>query len=148
MKINVQSNQKVNMKHLNATATKIALKLYELLANTDHTKVDNANGSFMAVCLEKRQHIKNYGQVFSVAHYYTQEGDLMSDPYMEFVKADLDGQIYPILFEQHGVIPVYNEVLAYNEDGTVKGFKPRMQKDLVTFANMWMQNINYQQFTP
>jgi len=133
------------MKHLNIQATKVAAKLYAMLEHTDNTKIDNSP-AFVPVHLEKRHHIPNYGQVFSVAHYFTQNGDLMSDPYMELIKADVDGQFYPILFEQHGAFPIYNEVLAYNDDGTVKGFRIKMQKDITIFANQWFENINAQQF--
>lgn len=133
------------MKHLNAQATKIALKLFALLEKEESTQVDNTEGTFMPVHLEKRQLIKDYGRAFSIAHYYTQQGDLMSDPYMEFIKGDSDNQIYPIVFEQHGILGSYQEVLVFNEDGSVKDFRPKMQNDLVTFANQWLRNIKLQQ---
>lgn len=134
-----------SMAHLNQTATLIACKLFQMLSESgnDSLVIDNTQKAFMPVHLEKRQRIPGHGDVFSIAHYYTQQGDLMSDPYMEFINRS--GIIHPILFEQHGVFQKRQEVLAYNENGSVNGFRPGLQRDLVVFSNQWLVNIKRQQ---
>ncbi len=135
------------MKHLNRTATAIARKLLQLMedsADKTSLKIDNAPGSFMPVHLEIRNEIQGYGPVFSIAHYYTQNGDLMSDPYMEFVILK-DKEIYAILFEQHGSLEAYQEAFMYHEDGSIRGVIPGLQKDMTSFANGWLLNIQRQQ---
>lgn len=47
-------------------------------------KVDNASGAFMCVCVERVEETQ-YGPVFSVAHYYEQNGDLVPDPDVTFL---------------------------------------------------------------
>ena len=39
--------------------------------------------------------------IFSLAHYYEQNGDLVCDPDVTFLVAD---QVHPLTFEQDGVI--------------------------------------------
>jgi hypothetical protein len=133
------------MAHLNQTATLIACKLFQMLSESgsDSLVIDNTQNTFMPVHLEKRQHIAGHGDVFSIAHYYIQQGDLMSDPYMEFINRS--GIIHPILFEQHGVFAKRQEVLVYNDNGSVNGFRPKLQRDLVVFSNQWLLNIKRQQ---
>ena len=63
----------------------------------DHKTIDNTQGVFMSV------HVENIGScdlgpMFSVAHYYEQNGDLMKDPDMVFVRSKDD--YYPIEFQQ------------------------------------------------
>jgi hypothetical protein len=136
------------MKSLNKQATKIALKLYELLqASGDHLKIDNnkPDSGLMAVSLERKQAVKGFtGTVFSVAHYYIQNGDLMSDPYMEFIVDERLEIVCPILYEQHS-LGIYQEAIAYDENGNSKGYYKKMQADFTSFANMWMKNIAWQQ---
>jgi len=54
---------------------------------SDHKKIDNAEGTIMALhveCIGKC----NLGSIFSLAHYYEQHGDLMRDPEMLFIEAE------------------------------------------------------------
>ena len=135
------------MKHLNQSATAIARKLLQLMeesADKVSLKIDNAPGAFMPVHLEMRSEIPGYGPAFSIGHYYSQNGDLMSDPYMEFVILK-DKEIYPILFEQHGSLATYQEAFLYHEDGSIRGVIPGFQRDMTSFANGWLVNIQRQQ---
>lgn len=134
------------MRNLNQQSTTIALRLFEMLQaseNGEALKVNNAPGAFMQVHLEMRNEIKGLGKVFSIAHYYEQQGDLMSDPYMEF--AVNGNHVIPILIEQHGGLETRQEAIIYEDDGTVKSYYPRLQNDITAFANQWMKNIKVQQ---
>ena len=136
------------MKPINQSAKKVMDNITGKLNGKDHLKIDNTDGAFMPVVVEKDIFLdgKYAGQVFSVAHYYEQNGDLMSDPFMRFLKADADGNYYPICFEQHGPLARYDDVFVYNDEtGEILGYRPRMQRDLTVFANMWMRNIKWQQ---
>ena len=108
---------------------------------SDHKTIDNTEGTFMPVHVE---HVKkcNLGQVFSIAHYYEQNGDLMRDPDMEFIQGG-DGEYYPISFWQDA--PTIRDEPAKWIDGDIVSYNAPRQAALVTFANMWMRNIKEQQ---
>ncbi len=133
------------MNHLNQDAKKIMDKLTEGLT-PDHAnkKIDNSKGAFMAVYVEYLHEVKPYGSLFSVAHYYEQNGDMMRDPDMEFLKGH-DGNYYPAYFRQDGAAGLEQEVFIYDEEGKIKQFRPRLMNDLKNFANIWMENIRQQQ---
>ncbi len=132
------------MRHINQKAKKIMDKLIEgLTPDNSHKKIDNAKGSFMAVHVEYLREVPPYGPLFSVAHYYEQNGDMMRDPDMEFLKAH-DGNYYPAYFRQDGV-GLEQEVFIYDENGQIRQFKPRLMRDLASFAGTWMENIKHQQ---
>ncbi|MEZ5951208.1 MAG: hypothetical protein R3C12_18745 [Planctomycetaceae bacterium] len=54
-----------------------------------------------------------------------------------------DTGVYPPTFQQ-AIPPVYQEAARITEDG-VK-YSARLQKELTSFANQWMRNIQQQQF--
>ena len=104
-------------------------------------KIDNAKGTFKAVHVERVSHC-NLGYIYSIAHYHEQEGDLMRDPEMEFVKGG-DGDYYPISFWQDSPLK-RDEVVAWS-GGKMVGYNVEQQMELVIFANEWMRNIKRQQ---
>jgi len=105
-------------------------------------KYDNANGSFMAFHIE---HCKttSMGEIFSLAHYYEQNGDLMRDPEVMILKGE-DGDWYPLSFRQDGGLSIDRSYTRW-EDGYVVGVAIAQQKDLASFCNTWMQNVRDQQ---
>ena len=130
------------MKPINQRAKKVMDVLTQSIDKIgDHKKIDNAKGAFMAVHVE---HVNtcNLGQIFSITHYYEQNGDLMRDPDMEFIKGG-DGEYYPISFWQDA--PLKRDDAVEWKDSKVSGIKPKLQAALVTFANSWMRNIKEQQ---
>jgi len=131
------------MKAINQKAKKVMDTLTEGVDHIgDHKKIDNTEGTFMAVhveCVAKC----SIGEIFSVAHYFEQNSDLMRDPDMEFIKGG-DGKYYPISFWQDAP-PKRDEAVEWGEDGEITGLKSKLQAELATFANMWMKNIKEQQ---
>lgn len=130
------------MKAINKTAKKVMDKLTENFDSVGNgRKIDNTNGTFMAVHVELVNECK-LGQIYSVTHYYEQEGDLMRDPDMEFIKGE-DGEYYPISFWQDAPL-VRDETVIWKE-GELVCYYGKRQAALVTFANTWMKNIKEQQ---
>lgn len=132
------------MKHLNAKASKIMDTLTEGVIDYDHARKiqNNPSKSIMAVHVEMVNMIPQ-GPVFSVAHYYVQNGDLMRDPDMTFLRG-ADGEYYPLSYQQDG-LGIYQDAIEWDDSGNMKGFRPKMQADMVSFANDWMENIRDQQ---
>lgn len=132
------------MKIMSQKATSVLDALSgDLKSPGDYKKIDNTNG-FMAVCVENIGQI-NYNKLpvdlISVTHYFEQNGDLMRDPEMIFVRLVLKrGNIYyPIYFRQD---PAFEQ---YSVDTKKWTYDPEMQKEHAEFAEMWMRNIKEQQ---
>ena len=135
------------MKPLSKKAEAIFNKLTEGLTKVgDHKKIDNANGSFMAVCVEIIDETKA-GKIVSVAHYFEQNGDLMRDPDCTFLISDgtFTGEagVFPISFRQDNM-GIDQEAATVQEDGHIL-MHPNMQRDISTFCCQWMKNIQEQQ---
>ena len=130
------------MKSINQKARQVMDTLTGFIHGAnDHKQIDNAKGTFMAVHVE---YVTNcsLGQIFSIAHYYEQNGNMMRDPDIEFIKGG-DGEYYPISFWQDA--PLKRDDSVEWEDGEITRINPKMQAALVSFANIWMKNIKEQQ---
>lgn len=128
------------MKAVGKCAEAVLKTLVEGLRDVEgHRKVDNCGGAFMPVSVEFIGKCR-LGDLFSVAHYHEQNGDLMRDPEMVFLR-DRDGHFYPTYFRQDGGLGLEQES-ADMVKGTVR---PAMQAEHAVFANLWMKNIREQQ---
>jgi len=85
----------------------------------------------------------NMGPVFSIAHYYEQNGDLMRDPEMCFIKGG-DGNYYPYYYRMDG-LGIERECIRWDEKGNVQGIQKNEQGNQAVFAGTWMRNIKNQQ---
>jgi len=132
------------MKHLSIEGKKIMDILTDGVNDYDQAKKiqNNSSKSIMPVCVEMISK-NSQGPVYSIAHYYEQDGDLMRDPDMTFLKG-ADGEYYPLTYQQDG-LGIYQDAIEWTENGDIKGFKAKMQADMVSFANGWMKNIRDQQ---
>lgn len=128
------------MKVMNERATAVMNILIEgLIEPGQAKKIDNAGKSIMPVfveCIDETKH----GKIFSVTHYYEQEGDLMSDPDMTFLK--VNGRYLPMTYRQDNL--GIDQRAIWFEGEKVK-FYPKVQKDITAFANLWMRNVKEQQ---
>jgi len=132
------------MRPINKKAQVIMDRLTTGLSQCDtHQEIDNSDGVYMPVHIDWIGDTPD-GDIFAVAHYYTQNGDLMCDPLMSFLRA-ADGRYYPTDYRLDG-LGVYRESVHFDEDGRVIGYNPREQRDEAIFAGTWMQNIKMQQF--
>jgi hypothetical protein len=103
---------------------------------------------FMPLCIEVIGVGPNSLPLVSVAHYGEQNGDLMRDPDMVFEVGDLrepDDLAYwsPISFRNAYV--GLDQTAVWNEDGRILA-RPKLVKELATFARQWDRNLKAQGF--
>lgn len=128
------------MKAINNSAARTMRKMIGMMED-GYAKIRKSS-SFMPVTIE---HVgqNSLGQLFSVAHYCEQNGDLMRDPEVVFILGR-DEEFYPITIQQD-YIGKYEEALEYDATGKIRGWYPRLQADFASFANFWLKNIKDQQ---
>lgn len=106
---------------------------------SDSVKLDHAPGTFMALHASRVAR-NQHGVIFSFAHHYEQNGDLVGDPIVDVLRSP-DGTWYPLSFEN---VFGHRPYVQFRDDGTV-GVDRRQQRDLASFCNMWARNIAEQQ---
>jgi len=102
-------------------------------------KVDNTGGAFMPVhveCVGRNEH----GVVFSVAHYFEAQGDLVSDPEMELLH-DKTGAWLPMSIT---MALGSKRSLVFGENCTVL-VNEREYRSQLRFLSVWVRNIKQQQ---
>jgi hypothetical protein len=148
------------LKKLSIEATEIFLGILEQLGDKASTKINNAPKAYMPLSVEKLYNTSGDlfpdGQVYSLTHYYEQQGDLMRDPDVEFLVLDKRSKpggsnkpdfiaVIPIHFRQDGICGRDQQIIEMeNCQGTGKYSKSALS-DCVTFCNMWMKNLKQQQ---
>lgn len=140
------SNRKSETKPLMTSVSKSAKQVLDtftegLTTLGAATKLDNAPGVFMALHVECIGQV-NEGKLYSVAHYYEQNGDLIRDPDIVFLK-DSEANYYLVSYQQDG-LGIYQEAVIFEAD-TIKGIRPKTQRDIASFCTLWMNNIREQQ---
>lgn len=151
------------MTHLNSTlpivsknAAAVLEALYRMLPADDEdaryiklNKHNHPEGCFMPVSVEIIGATPE-GQLMAVAHYYEQNGDLVPDPSVTFLRKPAS------LIESDAEIPSYIPVdyedslgqkvaVHFNDDSTVRAYNQRILIDLIRFTSIWMKNIKSQQ---
>lgn len=124
--------------------TQSARKVLELLVEGldepgSSKKIDNSRGAYMAICVERVEET-SYGPVFSVAHYFEQNWDLVPDPDVTLLRA-VDGDFYPLSYQDGRVYRLSADI---RSDGGVRIDRDR-QADLAHFMGDWMRNAKVQQ---
>lgn len=76
----------------------------------------------------------------SVCHYFEQNGDLMKDPDLTF-EIEPDGTWTPTTYQQDS-IALYQEAI-YQDGGKVM-MRPKLIKELKSFARLWSRNLSDQ----
>lgn len=106
------------------------------LGQGESRKIDNSNGTYMAVHVERL-----HGQVYSIAHYYVQNGDMVCDPDMTFLR--VRNAWLPLTFEQGGLL--YQVAVELDDQGRPRTYRPGALREQIEFARTWMANIAEQQ---
>lgn len=101
-------------------------------------KVDSG-GPFMAAHVEALQRT-GAGVLYSIAHYFESNGDLVPDPDVVFIRR-ADGSFAPISFQNS---LVFNQHVRWLEDGAIE-IDAREQASIASFANTFLRNIAEQQ---
>ncbi|MDB5158717.1 MAG: uncharacterized protein JWR50_3424 [Mucilaginibacter sp.] len=143
------------MKTLNQYSTKIFCALIDRMNGGQHLKIQNE--PFMPLTIERvGENVDTYwgeASLYSLCHYYTENGDLMQDPEMCFIVADqreedltaLDKvKIVPYLYQQAN-LDIYEESISFVNNEMDK-YDRTLQLHHVVFANQWLQNIQDQGF--
>ena len=129
------------MRAINTRAKKtmdILTEMCTLLGDHDKFHTD----PYMDVVVEYIDNC-NLGPVFSIAHYYVQNGDMMRDPEMCFIR-DGDGEYYPCYSRIDG-LGIERECIRWDEKGHITGIQGVEQDNEARFAGTWMRNIKSQQ---
>ena len=126
------------VKPVSASAKKVIQQLEAMMID-GYAKIDNANNVFMPVVVE--QVGKNQ---ISIAHYYEQNGDLMADPEIVFLKKE-----YSYGVEYYPIYERMSEFASEVELVTFENSKPKLisnlQKGAASFCTNWMRAIKAQQ---
>jgi hypothetical protein len=107
----------------------------------DAKKIDNTNGTFMPVCVEKINETPS-GEFFSIAHYGEQNGDAMRDPDIVFIKHD---RLYMPVSYRNDYLGIDREYARYDDSGKITHLAVKWINDCCGFCNTWMKNIVDQQ---
>ncbi|RKR80671.1 hypothetical protein BDD43_0803 [Mucilaginibacter gracilis] len=143
------------MKTLNENSAKIFCRLIDKMNGKQHLKI--VNEPYMPLTIEQiGEGIGTPwgdGVLYSLCHYYEQNGDLMQDPEMCFVVVDKRGndstawehvEIVPYRFEQAN-LAIYQQSVIIKDNRLAK-FHRVQQADHAEFANIWLSNIEQQRF--
>lgn len=147
--------------------TKLSKKATEIFfAILDHQpegseafKIDNnkPGSGLMPLSVDYLGNVDLLGQkakLYSFAHNYFQEGDVMKDPDIEFAVIDnrtpenrsMDlTAVIPCLFQQDGIFARITETIVINCGKATGQYRPKALREIVTFSNQWMENIKWQQ---
>lgn len=126
--------------HLNRDAERVFRRILSLIpADRSYTKLDNASGAWMPLCVE---YIDDARRFVSFAHYGTLNGDAMRDPEVIFWLDDA-GKAVPVSY-RNDYMGIDREYVVF-EDGKPVRFTPSLQRDLKNFCNDWMENLCEQQ---
>lgn len=81
--------------------------------------------------------------VYYIAHYSTQNGDLMADPEIEFAVDEAAQTVEPVLFH-NDYTGSYDEV--YKEVNGQMMYSQRLRVSLDEFLHIWLKNLKRQGF--
>lgn len=132
---------------------KASAKLIALFNATDenggHLKIDQTNGNFMPLVVEKTGSNAIY-DFYSTAHYYKQKGDMLRDPEVTYavhreLRSTKNAWIGSLSYEQDGMFFSTYEHLIFNEEGNICRWKPKCFRDTNSFVTQWMDNVFRQQ---
>lgn len=94
-------------------------------------------------------HIDNLGKkhrdgtVIALAHYYRANGDSIPDPDMEIAVYADRGMVEALTYQDSYL---YQEVYFINPNDHREMMYPKLKKDLNSFLNLWLRNIQSQGF--
>lgn len=133
------------MKPINKKAAAILEKMRGMMEN-DYLKISNTEG-YMPVVVERVGSIATGpyagSELISVAHYGEQNGDLMRDPEVVFIR-DRNGNYFPDGI-RNDYMGTNHQVVTYDNSGHPVRFNPRGQRNIAVFCGQWMDNIRDQQ---
>ncbi len=137
------------MKTINRGATEIFCALIDGMHGKPHLKI--LNDPFMPLVIERLAGNLPFGlhtaSLYSLSHYFVQNGDLMADPEMCFIVVDNRRQardyeltfIVPYLYHMASAM-IYEESIVIENRIIPDEYKRPMQLRHTAFANQWLEN--------
>jgi hypothetical protein len=129
------------MKQLSAESTN-TLNLMVGMMNVWCAKIDKLDGEFMPVFISTTYEDDSF-KIFAVGHYYSENGDIMADPEMQFLFDVGTGSYFPVYYRQDCIDIEQNS--ARIDEGHIIGVDRILQSQHTEFANQWLTNIRLQQ---
>lgn len=132
-----------SIKPVNEAGTKILNSIFSLCEKDAEqaVKIDNTSGLFMPLCAEIIVYTKKAAHL-SLCHYGEQNGDLMRDPEMVFLK--MENYFYPFYW-RNDYVGIENEALQIENIAQIAGINKPMYNSFLEFADLWLNNIKEQQ---
>ncbi len=127
------------MRELSLEALAIFNTIIKNLDDEGCRKIDNSQ-AYMPLHVERLFSFK-VGTLYSLAHYFKQNGDMCQDPEMTFIKTAFD-KVYPSSFHQ-AIPPIYEESVC--QHGRRWLVRVNRQIKHAEFAELWLINIRDQQ---
>lgn len=132
-------------KHATTNYRRIA-KLIEGMGPCSDYRRFTAGECMMPLVIEFLHYSDYKGRpVYSMTHYYEQNGDLMRDPDMQIAIDAEAGTVEPLTFQQDGWPFLYQEVYKTQADGKLT-YSPSLRASLDDFLWHWLQNIESQRY--
>lgn len=121
------------------------IQLHGGLAALDERYIRIENEPYMRLVIEHIGDGPRGLTLISVAHYGEQNGDAMRDPEMTFEVAEINGHFdfHPVSF-QNDYVGRWQEAVWREDDQTL--CRPRLVRELNSFARMWDRNLKEQGF--
>jgi hypothetical protein len=127
------------------TYKSFALRLLELLGNDNAVRL-TVDG-YMPLSIEDIGRAGEGQRLVSLCHYGKQNGDLMRDPDVVFMFHEMNGLTFaePVSF-RNDYMGVLQEVYEYSDTGVRRGVRPKLKRELKSFARTWFENLRQQGF--
>ena len=117
--------------------SKILDKIFGDMEEGTSKRIDNSK-SYMYLSAERLT-----GVLYSMAHYFESNGDLVADPDIELLRTK-DGRWYPVALQQS--IGTYTRAIEdFDADGYPTRGYPMRYSELRSFLSMWLRNLKDQQ---
>jgi len=112
----------------------------------DHKKI--INEPFMPLCIEVIDKQGPNGLRISFCHYGEQNGDLMRDPEICFIKVQgINGAgMYAPYYFRNDYQGVEQFAVNFGDNGAMISYYAKQQRDIATFAGIWAENLKNQGF--
>ncbi len=117
--------------------SKILDKIFGEMEEGTSKRIDNSK-SYMYLSAERLA-----DNLYSMAHYFEQNGDLVADPDIELLRTK-DGKWYPVALQQS--MGNYTRAIeSYDSEGNPTRGYPMRYSELRSFLSMWLKNLKSQQ---
>jgi hypothetical protein len=113
-------------------------ELKTFMEENEYKKIENE--PYMTLHIDVLSHNR-----LSMAHNYTQNGDVMADPDMEVFIDHENRLAFPLTYQQDG-LGIYQEAYQFDEVGHITGFNRKLAASFDSFFKTWLRNLKNQGF--